>query len=146
VSASKIVEGLYVGSAPPPGDYHDLFDVIVLVSDEYQPEEKAFRGVMRVRRFPFDDSRDPTNHDLQTAWTAAEAVARDLRRWRLVLVSCRIGRNRSALVAALAIYLLTGVSGEEAMQMVREARVDDTGTRALSNPAFRDLLVALPAT
>lgn len=144
VSASRIVEGLYVGSAPPPGDYRARFEVIVFASDEYQPDEGMFPGV-RVRKCPFDDTRRPTEQDLATAWAAAEAVARDMRRGRRVLVTCLMGRNRSALVAALALHLVTGERGVEIVRIVRERRVDDTGVTALDNPTYRALVEVLPA-
>lgn len=144
MSASRIVEGLYVGSAPPPGKYADLFDIIVLTADEYQPPSGAFPGV-RVRRHPFDDASSPTPRDLMTAWTAAEAVARDMRRGHRVLVSCLMGRNRSGLVAALALHLVTGEPGSATLTLVRERRVDDAGVPALSNRAFQRFLRTLPA-
>jgi hypothetical protein len=144
VSASRIVEGLYVGSFPPPGNYADRFDVMVFTAEEHPPVEGMYPGV-RVRYFPFDDAREPAQRDLMTAWTAGEAVARDIRRGRRVLVSCRMGRNRSALVAALAIHFVTGASGAEALELVRSRRVDDVGVRALSNQAFQRLLRSLPA-
>ena len=144
MSASRIAEGLWVGSAPPPGDYVGQFDVMVFTAEEYQPPDGRFPGV-RVRHYPFDDDPEPDPADLMTAWSAGEAVAKDLRRGRKVLVSCAMGRNRSALVAALALYMVTGHSGAEVLALVRAKRVDDTGVRALSNPAFQRYLRSLPA-
>jgi len=141
--ASRIVNGLWVGAAPPPGDYSQDFDVIVFTAEEYQPAAALFPGV-RVRHFPYDDDGNPSERDLMTAWSGGEAVARDLRRGRTVLVTCRMGRNRSAFVAAIALYLVTGKPGAEVFQRVREKRVDATGTRALSNEAFAGYLRALP--
>lgn len=142
-AASRILDGLWVGAAPPPGDYSDRFDVIVLTADEYQPDAGMFPGV-RVRHFPFDDSGQPTDRDLATAWDAAETVARYLRRGMRVLVTCRMGRNRSALVAALALYLVTEAPGEDILALVRDRRTDAVGVRALSNRAFQAYLRALP--
>jgi len=141
--ASRIVEGLYVGAAPPPGNYVGRFDVIVFAAEEYQPPAAAFPGV-RVRHCPFDDSSDPTANDLMTAWTAAEAVARDIRRGRRVLVTCQMGRNRSAFVAALALHMVTGAPGADMLMLVRSRRTDALGIQALSNSAFRRYLRALP--
>jgi protein-tyrosine phosphatase len=98
---------------------------------------------VRVRHFPFDDSVRPSDEDLMTAWTAAEAVARDLRRGRRVLVTCAMGRNRSAFVAALALHLVTGEPGADMLALVRARRVDRTGVSALSNSAFRAYLRGL---
>jgi protein-tyrosine phosphatase len=121
-----------------------MVDVIVFTAEEYQPDATAFPGV-RVRHCPFDDTRVPSDRDIGTAWSCAEAVARDMRRGRRVLVTCRMGRNRSALVAALALHLVTGESGAEVFRLVRSRRTDDVGVPALSNPTFQRLLVALPA-
>ena len=142
-AASRIVDGLWVGAAPPPGDYSDRFDVIVFTADEYQPPAGMFPGV-RVRHFPFDDSTQPTDRDLATAWAAAEAVARCLSRDQRVLVTCRMGRNRSALVAAFALYLITEAPGADILRLVRSRRTDAVGVQALSNRAFQAYLRALP--
>ncbi len=142
-AASRIVDGLWVGAAPPPGDYSKDWDVIVFTAEEYQPDAKLFPNV-RVRHFPYDDSNRPSAKDLDTAWSAAEEVARYLREGRRVLVTCRMGRNRSALVAALAVYIVSGAPGREVCALVREKRVDQTGTNALENRSFRELLRALP--
>jgi protein-tyrosine phosphatase len=130
-----------VGSAPPPGEYPD-YQVIVLVSDEYQPPSTAFPGV-RVRRFPFNDVPNPSPQDFDIAWQAAEAVARDLALGRRVLVTCRMGRNRSGLVAALALHILTGASGAEVLDIVSSRRRDALGVKAISNPAFQQYLLNL---
>lgn len=142
-AASRIVDGLWVGAAPPPGDYTDQFDVIVFTAEEYQPPASYFPGV-KVRHFPYDDKQPPSQTDLMTAWSGAEAVASDLRRGRNVLVTCRMGRNRSALVAALALHLVTGEPGRECLRIVRSKRTDQEGIRALSNKAFQQYLTALP--
>jgi len=142
-AASRIVDGLWVGAAPPPGDYSGQFDVIVFTADEYQPAKDMFPKI-RVRHFPYDDSIRPTERDLMTAWTAAEAVARDMRHGRRVLVTCQMGRNRSAFVAALALHLVTGAPGEEVLTLVRSRRTDAMGIQALSNGAFRQFLRTLP--
>jgi protein-tyrosine phosphatase len=142
LNASAITRNLSVGAAPEPGYYSARFDTLVLVSEEYQPPDSAFPGI-RVRRFPFDDSVHPSPRDFETAWAAGEAVARDITRGRRVLVTCSLGRNRSALVAAIALYLVMGVSGAQAANLVRARRVDAYGVRALSNPAFRRFLRGL---
>lgn len=142
-AASRILDGLWVGAAPPPGGYSDRFDVIVFTADEYQPPASMFPGI-RVRHFPFDDSGRPTDRDLETAWAAAEAVARDLRRGQRVLVTCRMGRNRSALVAALALYLITEAPGADILALVRDRRTDAVGVQALANRTFQAYLRALP--
>ena len=137
------MNGLWVGAAPPPGDYSRDWDVIVFTAEEYQSKAASFPNV-RVRHFPYGDDSPPSARDMDMAWTAAEEVARYLRQGRRVLVTCRMGRNRSALVAALALYLVSGEPGAEVCALVREKRVDQTGTNALANRSFRELLRALP--
>jgi hypothetical protein len=141
--ASRITDDLWVGSAPPAGHYWGRFDVLVLVSSEYQPASGDFPGLI-VRRFPFDDTEAMSKADMEAAWRAAGAVAEDILAGHRVLVTCNMGRNRSALVAALALHMLTGMSGEKAAKIVRTKRVDALGVRALSNPTFRAFLRKLP--
>lgn len=142
LDASPISRLLWVGAAPPPGRYQKYFDVIVFTAEEVQPPDEDYPGV-RVRRFPFADEDPASDEDMLTAWDAAEAVARDMDRGRRVLVTCAMGRNRSALVAALALYLQGGFTGPQAMTRLRMRRRDRFGNRALSNPAFQALLLNL---
>ncbi len=137
------MNGLWVGAAPPPGDYSKDWDVIVFTAEEYQPAARLFPKV-RVLHYPYDDESPPSQKDMDTAWTAAEEVAGHLRARSRVLVTCRMGRNRSALVAALALYIVSPASGADVCKLVREKRVDQTGTNALENRSFRELLRALP--
>lgn len=142
LDATEVYRGIWVGSAPEPGYYGGRFDVIVLTSLEYQPPAYGFPGVI-VRRFPFNDTGRPSDEDWREAWRAASAVAHDVSVGRRVLISCNMGRNRSALVAALAIHMLTGMSGARAGRIVRDRRTDLFGVRALSNDAFRGMLRSL---
>lgn len=57
-----------------------------------------------------------------------------------VLVHCAAGRNRSALVNALAMRELLDISGARAMERMREARPN-----ALANEHFASWLESLPA-
>jgi hypothetical protein len=141
--ASRITGRLWVGAFPPPGDYAKSFDTIVFTAMEHQPSAESYPGV-RVRHHPFDDSVSPTKKDLEAAAMASAAVARDLQRGRRVLVTCAMGRNRSALVAALALQRCTGAAGADVLSLVRARRTDAVGVRALSNPAFQKLLRSLP--
>jgi hypothetical protein len=144
--AHPIARRLYVGSAPPPGDYSEQFDVIYLVGD-YQPSETDFPNVV-VKKRPFDDTMQPTRKDVRMMASIAEEMARDLASGKRVLSSCRMGRNRSALVAALALKNLfpCELSGLHAYELLHKRRVDRTGTRALANPTFARLLVNLDAS
>lgn len=57
-----------------------------------------------------------------------------------VLSHCAAGRNRSALLSALIVREIQGVSGAEAMALVRERRPN-----SLANEYFAAYLDALPA-
>lgn len=54
------------------------------------------------------------------------------------LVLCHAGRNRSGLLSAMIVRDWLGVSGTEAMRIVREGR-----PRAIANPAFAAYLEGL---
>lgn len=139
VHASRVAQNLWVGAAPPPGDYSSKLDVIVLVASDYQPRAEAFPKVS-VRHHPFDDTATPVKRDVVAAARAAREVATDLKAGKRVLVTCRMGRNRSGFVAALALRLL-GVPAKEALRVVRSRRKDAMGVRAISNPEFQRLLL-----
>ena len=70
----------------------------------------------------------------------AREIAADLKAGKRVLVTCRMGRNRSGFVAALALRLL-GVPATDALRVVRSRRKDALGVRAISNPEFQRLLL-----
>jgi len=143
IDATPLFEGLAVGSFPPPG--HTVrragFDTLVLCAQELQPRGSSYPGV-KVIHAPFDDTED-SGPALRVASAAARHVARHVSDGQVVLVTCAMGRNRSALVCALAIHLLTGCSGEEAARHVRSRRVDREGVPALQNRTFRQMLALL---
>jgi len=144
---THLAHRLWIGSAPgAPFDRslvgaprHKDFDVIFFCADEWQPSARKFPGV-RVRRCPFDDSSRLSDEDIQTAMAAAQQAAQDLVRGRTVLVTCMMGRNRSALVSALALHMLTGESATRMGRLVQSKRRDPTGVPALSNNAMWDVL------
>jgi len=120
------------GSAPPA---HVVipFDVIVLAAMEYQNPELPGYHVIRV---PLDDSGPPPNAlDRRRIRHTAREIA-DRVRWReRVLVTCMQGRNRSGVLAGLAIRDLLGIPGAEAARRIRLAR------NGLSNPYFHAMVV-----
>jgi len=139
LDAHRVAKNLWVGSAPPPGDYSRSLDVIVLCADDYQPSAEHFPNVT-VRHHPFDDTMDPVLADVQTAAKAAKLAASDLKAGRRVLVTCRMGRNRSGFVAALALRVL-GMPAKDALHAVRSRRKDKLGIHAIENPRFQALLL-----
>jgi hypothetical protein len=153
IDATLIFPGLYQGSWPPPG--HLLaeagFKTLVLCAREFQPPHvmppgmDAMVGLRAANPFPRvkviyapnDDNgaEPPQRADLALALRAAREVATSLKLGRKVLVTCWQGRNRSGLVSALAIHLVSGCSGFHAVRIVQKAR-----RRALTNPQFTEIL------
>lgn len=135
-SSSEVAPGLFVGSKPSPGRYAGL-DAIVLAAQEYQPPAHLFPG-LEVIYAPLDDApgRSMYGHEVVTAMKAAARVAHLLQSGRRVLVTCQMGLNRSALVAALAMHEVYGMEADEIVKRLRQAR----GVWALSNPNFEKLL------
>lgn len=92
-------------------------------------------GVTNYHYVPFPDGKViPT---LLLAPPLKDAVAA-LRRREGVLVHCHAGRNRAGLVATLIVREMYGVSGAEALRLVRAARPN-----AVANPAFEAYLEGL---
>jgi protein-tyrosine phosphatase len=67
----------------------------------------------------------------QLALVAAYQVTDAIRRGKKVLVTCNAGRNRSGLIVALALHLLSGQPAAPIIGYVKKARPG-----ALSNPSF----------
>lgn len=133
---SRVAPGLFVGSKPAPGRY-PAFDVIVLAALEYQPAGALFPDVEVIHVPLDDDPRRPMREDeIAAAVQAGRKIARRLRAGRRVLATCAMGLNRSALVAALAMREVYGMSADETIGRIRRAR----GPWALSNPNFELLL------
>jgi hypothetical protein len=142
IDATRIAPGLYQGSAPPHGSAvrECGFTTLVLCAQEIQPGSVDFPGVTVVHAPNSDDGTRITQAQWQTAIQAAEIVARRVRGGERVLVTCAAGRNRSGLVSALALHLLTGISGAEAARLVKAQRHN-----ALTNRWFMSALFRVPA-
>lgn len=144
IDAHEIYPGLWQGSAPLEGPVLSQlgFKGLVLCAKEHQPAAERFSG-LQVIHAPNDDdfSRLPTREELNIALKAAYQVVDMIRRKETVLVTCWMGRNRSGLVSALALHLMTGKAGFTCMRQVRARR----GRRALGNPGFQQVLTKLPA-
>jgi len=70
---------------------------------------------------------------------AAVRVERHIREGGCALVHCWGGRNRSGLVAALALMRLRGLTGAEAIEAVKQVRKG-----ALANEYFKQYLMDRP--
>lgn len=135
IDADEILPNLWQGSAPPLGSAVKIsgFDMLILCAEEYQPRarEFGFRSG-RVLHAPLDDHTRPLEAgEWETILTAAEAATVCLRRGGRVLVTCAAGRNRSGIVTALTIILLTRCSPKKAVRLVRSRR-----DLALTNDSF----------
>lgn len=143
LDATPIAPGLYQGGKPPPGpEVRECgFQVLVLTAEEYQPRGAEFPGVFVVHA-PNDDAGTPiTAAQWATAVRAAELVAKAVKKGERVLVTCYAGRNRSGLVSALSLHMLTGISGAEAARLVKAQR-----EHALTNRWFLAALFRVPAS
>lgn len=116
------------------------FDVLVLCAAEIQPMLPAYAG-LRVLRCPLldDPTRPLPEADWQRAVECAREVALLVRLGKRALVTCQAGLNRSGLVMALALHMLTGSGGSGAVDHIRKQR----GPNALCNPQFVNRLLPL---
>jgi hypothetical protein len=138
---THLIGDLYIGSAPKSQNGYENFEVIVFCAEEYQPASFLFPK-SKVRLFGFDDG-ELHERDLEIALNAASRTTADLIQRRKTLVTCRLGRNRSAFVCALAMHMLTGEPGKDTSNFVRQKRSDMVGVKALSNQHFRAYLDTL---
>jgi protein-tyrosine phosphatase len=127
---------LWVGAKPPEGDsIGKYFDVLVLSAMEIQ-DPGLYPGVKKILRVPLDDSGiPPTPKEILMACRAGITVADQLMKGKMVLSTCRLGLNRSVLVASLALRDL-GWGAEKTIRAVRRAR----GREALSNRWFEKII------
>lgn len=109
-------------------------DALIHVGDE--PAPKTSTGVARVVS-RFEDGDLPPDDQLSYL---VGLVVRNVHRGQSVHVTCDEGRNRSVLVAGLALHLLEGVGGEDLVQRLTGARLS-----ILSNREFLACLESLPS-
>jgi protein-tyrosine phosphatase len=131
LDASRIVRGLYQGSKPPVGGAVRRcdFDLLVLCAMEYQPPAEEFPGIV-VWHAPLDDAQ-LSRREWKLAVEAARLAAEIMRAGGRVLSTCQAGRNRSGLVSALTLHLLTREPGEKIVNYIQRKR-----NGALTNPSF----------
>lgn len=140
--ASQVVKNLWVGSAPDPYDRLEAFDVLVFAAEEYQPPKLAFRG--QVLRCGIDDDgmRPISAREQRRIVLAARRVVDHLFAGDVVLCTCRMGWNRSSLVAGCALKWSSSLSVDQIVDLIRAARGED----ALTNRSFVEFLYAAPAS
>ena len=119
------------GSAPPsaPGM---PFDVIVLAAMEYQPPMPGGYTILRV---PLDDGPPPDKVTRFRIRHAAREIADRVRRGERVLVTCWQGRNRSGVLAGLALVDL-GMPPAHAVSRIQTLR------DGLTNDHFRAMVAS----
>jgi protein-tyrosine phosphatase len=87
---------------------------------------------VRVMHASLDDHYDPlTPEEWEHIIRAANFAAHHVMRGRRTLVTCQAGLNRSGIITALAVCLLTDMNGREAVELVQRRRPD-----ALCNTNF----------
>jgi protein-tyrosine phosphatase len=133
IEASEITPGLFVGSAPTPGPIRGVH-TLILAAVEYQPQSALFPGV-EVLHAGIDDAPSLSKDELDKVMAAAYVAGKRLLRNQTVLVTCAMGRNRSALIAALALCARYGMRPDESIKRLRAAR-----GKALTNTYFEALL------
>jgi protein-tyrosine phosphatase len=136
LDASNVATRLWVGGKPPFDRELPEFDLLVLCAQELQPREIAFHG--RVLRCPLPDDvldHQELRHTVLTAKDVGDALLASHR----VLVTCAMGLNRSALVAALAMARATRMSAAEIIGRIRRRR----SANALFNPHFQEIIKRL---
>jgi len=141
VEATRLIPGLWIGSAPEPGsDVADHgFTVLVLAAREYQPPSTWYPGVVVLLRVPLADER-PTEAEVDAAYEGALEIARLYLAGYKILITCGMGRNRSGLVTALALHFITGESPMDCGRYVQKRRKDPLGFHALTNEHFWQVL------
>lgn len=126
-----LASGLLAQGSKPPVGVALPFDTIVLAAQEYQPDMPGFEVI----RVPLDDSGPPpTEQERALIYKTAPRIARRVRAGKRVLCTCWQGRNRSGVLAGLALVEL-GVPGREAAQLIQRIR------DGLSNPHFYKMVV-----
>jgi hypothetical protein len=131
--AQQVSPRLWIGPAPPVDrDLLDL-DIIVLAAQEVQPDMPCYHG--RVIRCPLPD-RELNVQELKQAALCGVTIAQAIANGRRVLVTCRAGLNRSALLVGIALGQLTTMTADQVIALIRARR----SAEALSNPSFVALL------
>jgi protein-tyrosine phosphatase len=115
---------LLAQGAAPPSEARLPFDVVVLSAKEYQPRMRYHRTL----HIPLNDG-EPTPEERAWIRSAAHEVARQVRAGQRVLVTCWQGRNRSGVIAGLALVEL-GMPRSQAIRRIRTLR------DGLTNPYF----------
>jgi len=136
LDASNVATRLWVGGRPPFDRDLPAFDLLVLCAQELQPATVSFHG--RVLRCPIPDGA-LDHQELRRVVLTAKDVGDALLTGQRVLVTCAMGLNRSALVAALALARATKMTAAEIIGRIRQRR----NANALCNAHFQEIIKRL---
>lgn len=120
---------------------HDAgFHVLVLCADDVQPPDENFPGLRVIRAPGIDIENESVMQECLPGWiSASQEVVAELNSEKRVLITCWAGLNRSGMVTALALRMLTGWSGQRCVEAVQRRR-----KYALDNDVFASYLCSLP--
>lgn len=135
--AHKIIDHLFQGGRPPPGDGLAKAGIHVLVLAAAQHQDAgAYEGITVICAPGDDDARRHRLDRFIGGWRdAANQVVEHVRAGRNVLVTCMAGQNRSGLIVALALRELTGWSGARCVEHISRCR-----PHALNNTTFANYI------
>lgn len=139
LDADEVYPGIWVGSVPRlrGGDLLKIFTHVVLCAEEFQFPAEEFKDHTIVH-CPFkDEDTVMGNKTMAMVFATARAVAEAQIGGGSVLVTCAAGRNRSALVAGLAMRML-GVEPWLAIEKIKARR----SPQCLSNTCFQRIVLA----
>jgi hypothetical protein len=135
VGASEIIERLWVGGFVPAkfssngtnGEriFDVGFDVWVACAQELQDvfDREACKR-LKIVQCPLGDNYFTVSSPsrLKLIDKAVKRIVRLYEEGNTILITCAEGRNRSAMIAALVVKRIKGISGEEAVALVRKNR------------------------
>jgi len=106
---TRVLENLYIGSAPPVGDdlKEEEFSILWLCAEEYQPKSSEFPGVEVHRMHLKDQGQEISNHQVREVKEDAALLASQIKTGSKILVTCRMGLVRSATMIVAALKILS---------------------------------------
>ena len=107
-------------------------DIVVALAGKPDPD---MAGLFAYYFFPIADSNMGLEQNVEELVHLSIVICQYLHRDHTALVHCNAGRNRSGLLNALIAKHYFGISGEDALNLVREIRPN-----AIATKAFEDFL------
>ena len=141
--ADPIVRLLWIGGRPHPGFVKRAgFRTLVFCAAERQPSAREFPG-LDILRCAIHDADGLTRDEAAKVLHCADEIKATVDEGEKVLVTCNQGANRSALLAAVALYG-TREPGEIIALIRRKrrpARREGQRIRPLTNLSFVDFIM-----